>query len=68
YTDSSGIVSALEQGADVVIAGRVSDNALYVGPVMHEFGWTYSDADTDRIAAAITVGHVVECAAATTGA
>lgn len=67
YTDSSGIVSALEQGADVVIAGRVSDNALYVGPVMHEFGWTYSDADTDRIAAAITVGHVVECAAATTG-
>ncbi len=67
YTDSSGIVSALQQGADVVIAGRVSDNALYVGPVMHEFGWSYGDADTDRIAAAITVGHVVECAAATTG-
>lgn len=66
YTDSSGIVAALAQGADVVIAGRVSDNALYVGPAMHEFGWRHG-ADTDRIAAAITVGHVVECAAATTG-
>ena len=67
YTDSSGIVEALAQGADVVIAGRVSDNALYVGPAMHAFGWRYGASDTDRIAAAITVGHVVECAAATTG-
>ncbi|CAL8981374.1 hypothetical protein RHODGE_RHODGE_04448 [Rhodoplanes serenus] len=67
YTDASGIVAALDQGADVVIAGRVSDNALYVGPVMHAFGWPYDDAHADRIAAAITVGHVVECAAAATG-
>jgi len=67
YTDSSAIVSALEQDAHVIIAGRVSDNALYVGPIMHEFGWSYDDAHAGRIAAAITVGHVVECAAATTG-
>lgn len=67
YTDSSAIVSALEQDAHVVVAGRVSDNALYVGPVMHEFGWLHDDAHAQRIAAAITVGHVVECAAATTG-
>jgi hypothetical protein len=67
YTDSSAIISALDQDAHVVIAGRVSDNALYVGPIMHEFGWSYGDAHAERIAAAITVGHVVECAAATTG-
>lgn len=67
YTDSSAIVSALEQDAHIVIAGRVSDNALYVGPIMREFGWPYDDAHAERIAAAITVGHVVECAAATTG-
>lgn len=67
YTDSSAIVSALADDAHVVIAGRVSDNALYVGPIMHELGWTYDEAHADRIAAAITVGHVVECAAATTG-
>lgn len=67
YTDASGIVSALEQDADVVIAGRVSDNALYVGPMMHEFGWRYDAGQDDLIGAAITTGHIVECAAACTG-
>lgn len=67
YTDSAGIISGLAQGADVVIAGRVSDNAVYVGPIMHEFGWRHDDAHADRIAAAITLGHIVECAAACTG-
>ena len=67
YMDSTGIISGLAQGADVVIAGRVSDNAVYVGPIMHEFGWRHDDAHADRIAAAITLGHIVECAAACTG-
>jgi hypothetical protein len=67
YTDASGIVEGLQGDADVVIAGRVSDNALYVGPVMHEFGWRHDDAHADRIAAAITLGHIVECASACTG-
>lgn len=67
YTDASGIIQALEQDADVVVAGRVSDNALYVGPLMHEFGWTYEAPDADRVAAAITVGHVLECAGACSG-
>jgi hypothetical protein len=67
YTDSTGIVDSLAGGADVVIAGRVSDNALYVGPLVHEFGWRHDAAHADRIAAAITVGHIVECAAACTG-
>jgi len=67
YTDSSGIVQALAQGADVVIAGRVSDNAVYVGPAVHEFGWQRDANHADRIAAAITLGHIVECAAGCTG-
>lgn len=67
YTDSSGIIEALGRDAHVVIAGRVSDNALYVGPVMHEFDWSHDRTDPAKIAAAITVGHVVECAAACTG-
>ena len=67
YTDGTGIVRALENGAHVVITGRVSDNALFVGPIMHEFGWRHDETDPDKIAAAITVGHVVECAAACTG-
>lgn len=67
YTDASGIVKALEGNADVVIAGRVSDNALYVGPIMHAYGWHYDDEHADRIASAICLGHVVECAAGCTG-
>ncbi len=67
YTDCTGIVEALAEGAHVVVAGRVSDNALYVGPIMHELGWRHDETDPDKIAAAITVGHVVECAAACTG-
>ena len=67
YTDASGIVDALGQGADVVVTGRVSDNALYVGPAMHHFGWRHDAAHVDRIAAAITLGHIVECASACSG-
>jgi len=67
YTDASGIVESLSGGADVVLTGRVSDNALYVGPIMHRFGWRHDAAHADRIAAAITLGHIVECAAACTG-
>lgn len=67
YTDASGIVEALGRGADVVITGRVSDNAVYVGPIMHELGWRHDAAHADRIASAITVGHIVECAAACSG-
>lgn len=67
YTDASGIVEALGRGADVVVAGRVSDNALYVGPAMHHFGWQYDAAHVDRIASAIALGHIVECASACSG-
>lgn len=67
YTDGSAVAQALGEGADVVITGRVSDNGLYVGAAMHAFGWRHTPDDADRIAAAITLGHVVECAAACTG-
>jgi len=67
YMDCAGIVEGLAQRADVVITGRVSDNAVFVGPVMHEFGWRHDAEHADRIAAAITLGHIVECAAACTG-
>ncbi len=67
YTDSSGVIQGLQQGADIVITGRISDNAVYVGPIMHEFGWQHDPAHADRIAAAIVMGHVVECASACAG-
>ncbi|MFD2377277.1 acyclic terpene utilization AtuA family protein [Ottowia pentelensis] len=60
-------MEGLAGGADVVIAGRVSDNAVYVGPLAHEFGWPRDAAHVDRFAAAVTLGHIVECASACTG-
>lgn len=62
YIGADGIIEALAQDADLVIAGRVSDNALYVGPIMHEFGWTFDPEYVNRISSAIAVGHLVECA------
>ena len=67
YIGSEGIIGALADGADVVITGRVADSALFVAPLMHELGWTFDDPDWDRIGAAITLGHLVECAECVTG-
>jgi len=67
YTGADEIRGCLAEGAEVIITGRVSANALYVGPLMHEFGWDYSDEYWDRIGSAITVGHIIECAACVTG-
>lgn len=68
YIGGDVIAQTLAQGADVVVTGRVSDTALYVGPMMHELGWSYRPEDRDRMGAAITIGHVVECAALANGA
>jgi hypothetical protein len=67
YIGADLIIEELKEGADLVITGRVSDNALYVGPLMYEFGWDYSEKYVDRIAAAVTVGHIIECSACVTG-
>lgn len=67
YIGADLIIEELRNGADMVITGRASDNALYVGPLMYEFGWEYGDKYTDLIAAAVTVGHIIECSACVTG-
>lgn len=67
YVGSESIVEALAEGAEMVIAGRVSDSALSIGPIMHEFGWSFEQPDWDKIGAAVTVGHIIECACFCTG-
>jgi hypothetical protein len=68
YIGGEGIAAGLAQGADVVVTGRVSDTALFVGPMMYEFGWEHSPAYAQQLGAAVTIGHVVECAALANGA
>lgn len=65
YLGIGGIVDALDLGADVVITGRVSDAALFLGPLVHHFGWR-PDA-WDLLAGGTLVGHLLECAGQLTG-
>lgn len=67
YIGADSIIDALADGADVVITGRCSDSALFVAPIMYEFGWKYEDQYWSRIGAAITIGHTLECADFLTG-
>jgi hypothetical protein len=65
YTGSEGIVEALAAGADVVVCGRVTDVALYIGPLLHEFDWAPDDWHKVGIAAA--AAHAAECGGQATG-
>lgn len=65
YLGAFGIALALEQGADVVVTGRVTDASLVVGPAVAHFGWA-PDA-YDALAGAVVAGHVLECGAQATG-
>ena len=59
YLGAQPIAEALAQGADIVLTGRVADAALTLGPLAYEFGWKWDD--WDRMAAGLTLGHLLEC-------
>jgi hypothetical protein len=65
YLGAQPIVDALDQGADIVITGRVADAALFLGPLVHGLGWKLGDAATQEdfnlLAQGLTVGHLLEC-------
>jgi hypothetical protein len=65
YLGAFPLVEALETGAQVVIAGRSTDTALTLAPMIHEFGWP--ENDWDKLAAGTIAGHIIECGAQTTG-
>jgi hypothetical protein len=65
YLGAAPIVQALAAGADVVITGRVGDPALFMAPLIHEFGWAMDD--WDRLGKGAVVGHLLECAGQITG-
>lgn len=65
YLGVEGIVTALQQDADIVVTGRVCDPALFLAPLVYEFGWQMDD--WERLGRGTLVGHLLECAGQLTG-
>jgi hypothetical protein len=65
YFGGRDIAEALGKGGEIIIAGRVTDTSLTLGPMIHEFGWARDD--WDRLSAGTIAGHTIECGAQCTG-
>jgi hypothetical protein len=65
YIGAFPLAEALDTGADVIIAGRSTDTALTLAPMVHTFGWKADD--WDRLAAGTIAGHIIECGAQCSG-
>lgn len=65
YLGARSIAAALDAGADVVVTGRVADSALFLGPLIHEFGWRPDQYDL--LSAGSLAGHLLECGPQSTG-
>lgn len=65
YLGADKIVEALEQGADVIVTGRVADPSLTVAPAQFHFKWKKDDYN--KLAQATVAGHLIECGTQVTG-
>ena len=65
YLGADAVRDALATGAPIVMTGRVADPSLFVGPMLHELGWSWTDYD--RLAQGTLAGHLLECAGQLTG-
>jgi len=65
YLGAEPIAAALRSGAEIVVAGRVADPSLVVGPALAHYGW--APDDWARLGPATMAGHLLECGAQVTG-
>ncbi len=65
YLGGFGIARALDNGADIVITGRVTDASPIVGAAA--WWWSWAPDDYDALAGAVCAGHVIECGPQATG-
>jgi len=65
YFGARPVVEALEQGAQVIVTGRVTDTGISLAPMIYEFGWKWDD--WDKLAAGVVGGHINECGAQASG-
>jgi len=65
YIGAFPLAEALATGAEVVIAGRSTDTALTLAPMVYRYGW--KPDEYDKLAAGTIAGHIIECGAQCTG-
>ncbi|HGY56873.1 MAG TPA: DUF1446 domain-containing protein [Caldithrix abyssi] len=65
YFGARPVVEALEQGAQIIVTGRVTDTGISLAPMIYEFGWALDD--WDKLAAGVVGGHINECGAQASG-
>ncbi|PVH72280.1 DUF1446-domain-containing protein [Cadophora sp. DSE1049] len=65
YIGCRGIVEALNAGANIVIAGRVTDASPVMGAAAWYFQWR--EDQYDELAGCLLAAHLIECGAYVTG-
>ena len=65
YIGAFPLAEALATGAGVVVAGRSTDTALTLAPMVQRYGW--QPDEYDKLAAGTIAGHIVECGAQCSG-
>ncbi|AEC19792.1 hypothetical protein PT7_1252 [Pusillimonas sp. T7-7] len=65
YQGAHEIAQALLADADIVVAGRVADPSLVLGPALAHFGWAADD--WHKLGCATIAGHLLECGTQVTG-
>ncbi len=65
YLGAEPVVQALQEGAQIIVTGRVTDTGISLAPMIYEFDWK-SD-DWDKLAAGVIGGHINECGAQASG-
>ncbi|PCH69565.1 MAG: ATPase [Bacteroidales bacterium] len=65
YLGVPPLLKALESGADLILAGRVTDTSVTMAPMIYELGWELDD--WDKLATGLVAGHIIECGAQSTG-
>jgi hypothetical protein len=58
YLGARAIVKGLENGADIIICGRVADASPVIGAAWFWHGW--KDTDYNSLAGALIAGHLIE--------
>lgn len=60
YLGALPIVEALQNGADIIVTGRVADPSIFLAPMIYEFGWSVDDFI--KLGKGTLIGHLLECA------